>query len=167
MVGESIKRLRSEKKLTQEDLARLLGVSRQAICMWEANKRELRASMLKKIGKVFEVSVDEIIKTGRNFIVGKEKTMATKSTKKKVNFQLSAPEAKKVKVTGDFTSWNEKGFLLKKGRAGTWKTSLTLKPGRYEYKFIVDGQWWTDPSNVNLVDNNFGTINSVLEVAAK
>jgi 1,4-alpha-glucan branching enzyme len=99
--------------------------------------------------------------------VKKEENMAAKSTKKKVDFQLQAPQAKRVLVTGDFISWDEKGITLKKSRTGTWKTSLNLKPGRYEYKFIVDGQWWNDPTNSNTVTNSLGTINSVVEIATK
>ncbi|MBN3038574.1 MAG: helix-turn-helix domain-containing protein [Candidatus Omnitrophica bacterium] len=165
MVGKRLRELRSTVNLTQEDLARLLGVSRQAICMWEANKRELRASMLDRIAKVFNVTVDELIQPPAIKAARKEATMATKGTKKKkVDFQLSAPEAKKVYITGDFNSWSEKGITMKKSKTGTWKTSVNLKPGRYEYKFIVDGQWWNDPTNDNTVNNSFGSTNSVVEL---
>jgi transcriptional regulator with XRE-family HTH domain len=167
MVGSSIKRLRSDRRLTQEDLARLLGVSRQAICMWEADKRELKVSMLKRLAKVFDVSVNEVVKPQVNNMVGKEENMATKCAKKKVDFEISAPDARKVQITGDFTSWNEKGITMKKNKTGLWKTSMSLKPGRYEYKFIVDGQWWTDPANSSIVGNSFGTTNSVVEIISR
>ena len=61
MIGKSIKKLRKSKKLTQNEFAQKLGVSRQAICMWESDKRELKATMLKKIARLLKVSTDEIV----------------------------------------------------------------------------------------------------------
>lgn len=89
-----------------------------------------------------------------------------KSDVKKVAFQLQASEAQSVALTGDFNSWGDEGLKMKKGRDGVWKIGMNLVPGRYEYKFIVDGQWWTDPANPNAATNSFGTVNSVIEVEA-
>jgi transcriptional regulator with XRE-family HTH domain len=61
MVGTNIKKIRHGKDLTQKDLADRLGVSRQAICMWETGKREFKVTMLNKLAKVLNVSVNEII----------------------------------------------------------------------------------------------------------
>jgi hypothetical protein len=44
---------------------------------------------------------------------------------------------------------------------------LTLPPGRYEYKFIVDAAWTTDPAGTQEVPNAFGTTNSVVEVPGR
>jgi hypothetical protein len=41
---------------------------------------------------------------------------------------------------------------------------MSLKPGRYEYKFFVDGSWVNDPKSPAAVYNSFGTQNSVVEV---
>ena len=42
---------------------------------------------------------------------------------------------------------------------------LALKPGVYEYKFIVDGQWIHDPANREKRVNQYDTFNSVLRVS--
>ncbi|MCS7184764.1 MAG: glycogen-binding domain-containing protein, partial [bacterium] len=39
-------------------------------------------------------------------------------------------------------------------------------PGRYEYKFIVDGNWKEDPLNPNKKDDGYGGFNSVVEIKA-
>jgi 1,4-alpha-glucan branching enzyme len=83
---------------------------------------------------------------------------------KKISFQLHAPTAAVVILTGDFNAWRETGVKMKKENAGIWKADLALNPGRYEYKFIVDGKWWTDPKNEKTAINSFGDINSVIEV---
>jgi len=83
---------------------------------------------------------------------------------KTVEFKLYAPQAKKVSLAGDFNKWNTKTLSAKKDSSGTWRVKVKLKPGRYEYKFFVDGSWLTDPQNTNLVTNAFGTQNSLIEV---
>lgn len=171
MVGIGIKKLREKNNLTQTDLAQRLGVSRQAISMWEADKRELKASMVKKIAQVFRVSVDEILK--KHAFLRKEKEMPKKIINKRIKikarktqFQLKAPEASNVVLTGDFNSWDQQGLTMKKTKDGVWKVGMILEPGKYEYRFIVDGQWWTDPGNGNITSNSFGSLNSVKEVLA-
>lgn len=85
---------------------------------------------------------------------------------KKVVFQLNAPNMNNVTLTGDFNGWSQTGISMKKEKTGLWKTEIELKAGRYEYKFIVDGKWWTDPANKHTAINSFGDVNSVIEVSA-
>ena len=48
---------------------------------------------------------------------------------------------------------------------GRWKGDLKLRPGRYEYLFVVDGQWRPDPNARDSVQNPFGGLNSVFLVS--
>ncbi|HET7854189.1 MAG TPA: 4-alpha-glucanotransferase, partial [Candidatus Methylomirabilis sp.] len=82
-----------------------------------------------------------------------------------VSFQWTATEANAVSVVGDFNNWDPQAHPLRKGKDGLWKVTLRLKPGRYEYMFIVDGEWREDPRNPNRVPNPHGGFNSVCEVA--
>ena len=167
MIGSTIKRIRQRKNLTQNDLAEWLGVSRQAIAMWETEKREIKITTLKKIAHVFGVPIEEIITPKHDHLIKKESTMPKKSKqKKKVVFELIAPEAQKVLVTGDFNSWDDNGIVMKRNKNGLWKTNVELDSGVYEYKFIVDNQWWTDPKNDMKVNNPCGDLNSVVKVSA-
>ena len=108
----------------------------------------------------------EHLKTYTNSFNQKGRTRGMKKEQKKVNFELLAPEAKQVSLTGDFNNWGEGAVAMKKDKEGVWKTNQTLSPGRYEYKFIVDDEWWTDPQNSDTAYNDFGEQNSVKEVAA-
>ena len=47
---------------------------------------------------------------------------------------------------------------------GRWLKELALPPGRYEYRFVVDGVWTDDPAAAELVDNGFGGRNAILNV---
>jgi hypothetical protein len=40
-----------------------------------------------------------------------------------------------------------------------YECQLPLHPGRYEYRFFVDGEWQNDPYCSSLVENPFGTLN--------
>ena len=83
---------------------------------------------------------------------------------KKINFELLVPEAHRVTLVGDFNTWDPNSIPMAREKSGNWKAELKLKPGRYEYKFVVDGEWWTDPANREIAQNLFGSLNSVKEV---
>ena len=84
--------------------------------------------------------------------------------KKHHTVTLNAPGAKSVAVTGSFCDWAREGHPLEHDGHGTWKATLTLPPGRHEYRLLVDGQWQDDPTCAERVPNPFGTENCVLEV---
>lgn len=80
-----------------------------------------------------------------------------------VNFKVQANEARVVAVAGTFNGWDPRGTALKRD-GDAWNATIELPRGRYEYKFIVDGQWVPDPRAPESVPNPFGTRNSVLTV---
>lgn len=86
------------------------------------------------------------------------------SSAKAVEFKLSAPSAKKVSIAGSFNSWDPNALPAKKDTKGNWKIKTTLKSGRYEYKFFVDGNWISDPKCKSYAYNPFGTQNCIIEV---
>jgi len=88
-----------------------------------------------------------------------------KFMKAKVKFEYSAPEAKEVSLVGNFNLWNSRANPMKRDKKGIWKVTLPLEPGRYEYRFIADGNWENDPSCSCCVANEFGGENCVRIVA--
>ena len=70
--------------------------------------------------------------------------------------------ARKVCLAGDFNGWTP--AAMRKQKDGLFAATLSLDPGCYDYKFVVDGQWVVDPDNSTLTINPFGTFNSVAEV---
>ena len=71
--------------------------------------------------------------------------------------------ANEVILAGTFNGWNEHELKMNKVAAG-WELKANLPPGRYEYKFIVDGEWMHDPVNKEKIKNEHETFNSVLYV---
>jgi 1,4-alpha-glucan branching enzyme len=94
----------------------------------------------------------------------RSKKTQKKTQKKRITFKLEASEAKEAILAGDFNSWDLKKHTMKKDTKGRWTKIVTLAPGRYEYKFLVDGQWQNDPNNDQMVANSFGTLNNILTV---
>jgi 1,4-alpha-glucan branching enzyme len=83
---------------------------------------------------------------------------------KKVEFSLSAPEAREVFLTGEFNHWDIRSIPMKRGKDGNWKVQTSLAPGRYEYKFLADNHWVEVLPGVELAANSFGTQNLILRV---
>lgn len=61
-IGSKIKATRLEKKLTQEQVAELLGVSRQTISNWENEKSYPDIISVIKMSEYYEVSLDYLLK---------------------------------------------------------------------------------------------------------
>jgi chromosome partitioning protein len=77
-----------------------------------------------------------------------------------VVFTVEAPGAERVQLVGDFNGWVMEGSEMQNdGRF--WRKVLNLDPGRYLYRFVVDGQWHTDPVNTE-AEPCPGGYNSVL-----
>lgn len=92
--------------------------------------------------------------------------MVIRKNKSEVTFVLRlAQPVKNVQVVGTFNAWDEVQGRMQKGKNGEWRKRVNLQPGRYEYKFIVDGEWQADPDASESVQNSFGSENSVLQLA--
>jgi CubicO group peptidase (beta-lactamase class C family) len=77
-------------------------------------------------------------------------------------FRLKGYEgAKIVNLAGSFNNWRPAAIVCGK-EATDWVCRVDLKPGKYFYKFIVDGNWIVDPANPATEDDGHGNTNSVL-----
>ena len=75
-------------------------------------------------------------------------------------------KAKDVRIAGDFNDWSpDDNFKLEKDKEGIWRTKLSLSPGRYQYKLVIDGQWQEHSSNPHKVESPFGGFNSLIDVS--
>ncbi|MCX5716071.1 MAG: AAA family ATPase [Candidatus Omnitrophica bacterium] len=81
-------------------------------------------------------------------------------------FKYTSQTAKDVYVVGDFNNWTvgESNRLVSKEN-GQWEAPFELQPGRYRYKFVVDGQWVQDPQNSQTEPNPFSGVDSILTIA--
>lgn len=61
-LGDKLSKLRKENNYTQEQLAEILGVSRQAISKWESNIAYPETEKLLRLGELYECSMDYLLK---------------------------------------------------------------------------------------------------------
>lgn len=86
-------------------------------------------------------------------------------------FSCRADDARSVSLAGTFNDWDPEATPMSRNPAGEWTVTLELAPGRYEYKFVVDGQWCCEPgcddasfNSSDSVPNPFGGKNRLIEV---
>jgi chromosome partitioning protein len=84
---------------------------------------------------------------------------------REVIFSLEAPAQAVVQLAGNFNNWVPEPlqFADSHGRQ-VWHKTIALKPGSYEYKYVVDGRWLLDPHNSRAIHDPYGGLNSVLNV---
>jgi chromosome partitioning protein len=94
-----------------------------------------------------------------------EEFYGVKQLGEEVVFSVKFEQAKRVLIAGDFNNWTpEVTPMTRLPDAVGWTMSLPLRPGRYRYRFIVDGKWVTDPHNKYVETNQFGELNNIVEV---
>jgi 1,4-alpha-glucan branching enzyme len=87
-----------------------------------------------------------------------------KRSEKSIEFILKMPQAQSACLAGTFNGWDSKKTPMRKDGSARWKATVPLAPGRHEYRFVVDGQWISDPNARESVKNQFGSTNSVVVV---
>lgn len=86
---EKLKELRKSKKITQEQLAEKLDISRSKVSSWETNRRDMSITEAIKLANIYEVSLDnlfeinsiteeEYVKISDKFLKGKNITLEEK-----------------------------------------------------------------------------------------
>jgi hypothetical protein len=83
----------------------------------------------------------------------------------RVRFHLQAKGARRVSLVGSFNQWSTNGIVLEPVSDGsTFAGTIELPPGTYEYMFVVDGRWMTDPAAEERRDDGFGRQNALLRL---
>jgi chromosome partitioning protein len=84
-------------------------------------------------------------------------------TSEGVRFIVEALGAERVHLAGDFNDWALDGNEMEP-LGGVWKKVVKLPPGRYRYRYVIDGRWQSDPLNAAVEPSAYGGHDSVLVV---
>jgi len=100
------------------------------------------------------------------FIFNLPNTSSICSAEVQFSLKLNNNKTHTVAIAGDFNRWNSGDNLLEDPDGdGIWTGTLKLKPGRYEYMFVLDGKKWVpDPNALRYVKDGFGNKNAILEI---
>jgi 1,4-alpha-glucan branching enzyme len=60
-----------------------------------------------------------------------------------VEFRFFRPGATEVTLAGDFNDWSER-LPMRCDASGWWTLRLRLRPGEYRFRYVADGEWYTD-----------------------
>ena len=88
------------------------------------------------------------------------------ATKVTVTYKPSKP-VNKVALVGNFNNWDKDVDLMDRQEDGSFRFVISLEPGIYHYKFVLDDdEWVIDPSNFQKSYDGLGGDNNVLKVSA-
>jgi len=80
-------------------------------------------------------------------------------------FSFVDPEAHEVLVEGDFNQWDgRQDLLLDVDSKGLWQRVVALKPGKYRYRYVVDGTEVLDPNNPGTEYTDDHGLVSIIEI---
>lgn len=96
----------------------------------------------------------------------KNKNTSTNSpTRNRVcRFEFQSSEARTVSIAGSFNDWQPNATPMVALGDGYWVKELTLPSGRYEYRFVMNGEWVDDPNAKETLPNPHSGVNAVRTV---
>ncbi|UCE73039.1 MAG: AAA family ATPase [Methanomassiliicoccales archaeon] len=114
-----------------------------------------------------EILNEEVEMRAKGFTLGSilEVEGLLKPPEREIMFNLEAPDSAIVEIAGDFNEWVPESLHLKESEGRTlWHKTISLRPGNYEYKYLIDGRWSSDPANDKTVEDPYGGVNSIIYV---
>ncbi len=155
MLGEKIKLCRESKKMTQVEIAEILGVKPATVSKYESGILEPNIESLKKLAELFNISIDELLKEDEFDI-------------SKINILESLREQKNMKLKGNLYHNTQVTFAYNTNHIEGSK--LTEDQTRYIYEtntLIAEKDSITDIDDVLETANHFKLIDYMLDIADK
>jgi hypothetical protein len=117
-----------------------------------------------------EILIEEPEMKEKGFTIGsllEAEGLLKSQVEREIVFKLEAPESAMVQIAGDFNEWVPESlhFTESQGRP-LWHKTVLFRPGTYEYKYLIDGNWLPDPANDETVDDSYGDANSIIKVSS-
>ena len=81
-----------------------------------------------------------------------------------VIFRNRQDQATEVQLAGDFNDWMPHTTPMTRLPDGDFEARLRLPKGRYRYRLVIDGRWSHDINNPAVETNDYGELNSIVEV---
>lgn len=114
----------------------------------------------------FDNNLAELVEGYQELLARVQSTDQTpREARRLVTFTYDDPSATAVSVVGSFNGWSPDTHRLQKAADGHWEVTLSLAPGRYSYRFLIDQKKHVlDPSTSMTEPDGYGGKNSVVVV---
>ena len=155
MLGKKIKLYRESKKMTQVEIAELLGVKPATVSKYESGSLEPNIESLKKLSEVFDISIDELLKED-NFNISN------------INILEVLREQKNMKLKGNLYHNTQITFAYNTNHIEGSK--LTEDQTRYIYEtntLIAEKDCITNLDDILETANHFKLVDYMLDIADK
>lgn len=155
MLGEKIKKHREEKKITQVEVAEVLGVKPATVSKYEAGTLEPNIESLKKLAELFEISVDELLREDE-FDVSK------------INILEVLREQKSMKLKGNL--YHNTQIIFAYNTNHIEGSKLTEDQTRYIYEtntLLTEKESITNLDDIIETSNHFKLVNYMIDIADK
>ena len=155
MLGEKIKKYREKKKMTQLEVAEILGVKPATISKYEAGTLEPNIESLKKLADLFEISVDELLEED-GFDISK------------INILEILKEQKSMKLKGNL--YHNTQIIFAYNTNHIEGSKLTEDQTRYIYEtntLLTEKESITNLDDIIETANHFKLVDYMLDVADK
>lgn len=90
---------------------------------------------------------------------------SAKKMAKPVNFVCVAPQAKDVRLVGDFNGWDSEAHPMIRQPDGAWLLQVPLHHGHHQYRFLVDAKPVLDPRAHGIGRDHKGEKTSLVAVS--
>ena len=108
---------------------------------------------------------DQVLASHEEIAAKIDAIYGVKQTDQGVIFRSHLPEAQQVQIAGDFNNWMPHTAPMTRQHEGDFVRKMDLPAGRYRYRLVVDGHWAHDSANPQVEMNEFGELNSIVEVS--
>lgn len=155
MLGEKIKSYRESKNMTQNDLANILGVSAGTVSKYESGALEPNIESLKKLAKLFEISIDELLNDEEE-----------KFDILKINVLDTFREQKEMKLKGNLYHQTQVSFAYNTNHIEG--STLTEDQTRYIFEtntILFEGDTIAKVDDILETSNHFKLVDYMLDVA--
>lgn len=156
MLGKKIKIYRENKKMTQTEIAEILGVKPATISKYESNTLEPNIESIKKLAEIFEISIDELLKDEEEFNISKYNILGILREQK--NMKLKGNLYHNTQITFAYNTNHIEG------------SKLTEDQTRYIYEtntLLAEKDSVTDLDDILETTNHFKLVDYMLDIADK
>ena len=156
MLGKKIKIYREKKKMTQTEIAEILGVKPATISKYESNTLEPNIESIKKLAEIFEISIDELLKDEEEFNISKYNILGILREQK--NMKLKGNLYHNTQITFAYNTNHIEG------------SKLTEDQTRYIYEtntLLAEKDSVTDLDDILETANHFKLVDYMLDIADK